>query len=154
MQSYQKACGEVIERHGGHISQYHGDGMEVYFGWPAAREDSAESAVRAGLEVVDAVTSIGGLERLSVRVGICTGIVVISETGYGDPSIPSAAVGDTPYIAARLQTFARSNSVVIAESTDRLVRARFEREGIGAAEFERHRGTGIRVSSEARPRGL
>lgn len=131
MQSYQKACREVVERYEGHVSQYHGDGVEIYFGWPAAHEDSAERAVRAGLEVVEAVRAIAGPERLSVRVGISTGIVVISETGFGDPSIPSSAVGDTPYVAARLQALAPTNSVIIAEATDRLVSPRFDREDLG-----------------------
>src|SRR5258706_414597 len=80
-----------------------------------AHEDDAERAVRAGLAVIEAVTAIAGPQPLSVRVGISTGIVVISETGSGDPSIPSSAVGDTPHIAARLQAIAAPNSVVIAE---------------------------------------
>src|SRR5262249_9673951 len=80
MQAYQKACGEVIQRYDGHISQYRGDGIEVYFGWPAAHEDAAERAVRAGLEVVEAVKALPSATPLSVRVGISTGIVV---TGLG-----------------------------------------------------------------------
>ena len=71
----------VIARYEGHVSQYRGDGIEVYFGWPAAQEDAAERAVRAGLEIVEAVKAVAESEALSVRVGISTGIVVISETG-------------------------------------------------------------------------
>ena len=131
MHAYQSACGAVIERYGGHVSQYHGDGLEVYFGYPLAHEDDAERAVRAGLAVIEAVTAIAGPPRLSVRVGISTGIVVISETGAGDPSIPSSAIGDTPHIAARLQTIAAPNSVVIAEVTKRLISVRIDQEELG-----------------------
>jgi class 3 adenylate cyclase len=131
MEAYQRACGAVIERYEGHVSQYRGDGIEAYFGWPAAQEDAAERAVRAGLEIVEAVKAIESAESLSVRVGISTGIVVIGETGFGDPSTPSGAVGDTPYVAARLQTLATPSSVVIAEATSRLVSAWFDQEELG-----------------------
>jgi class 3 adenylate cyclase/tetratricopeptide (TPR) repeat protein len=131
MHAYQRACGAVVERYGGHVSQYHGDGLEVYFGYPVAHEDDAERAVRAGLAVIEAVTAIAGPRPLSVRVGISTGIVVISETGSGDPSIPSSAIGDTPHIAARLQAIAAPNSVVIAEVTRRLISVRFDQEELG-----------------------
>ena len=131
MHAYQSACQAVIERYEGHISQYHGDGIEVYFGWPAASEDSAERAVRAGLDVVEAVKTITSPERLSVRVGISTGMVVISETGHGDPSIPSSAIGDATYVAARLQALATANSVIVADATNRLISAQFDREELG-----------------------
>ena len=131
MQAYQRACGTVIVRYAGHVAQYRGDGIEVYFGWPAAHEDAAERAVRAGLEIVEAVKAVESPESLSVRVGISTGIVVISETGHGDPSTPSGAVGDTPHIAARLQALAAPGLVVIAEATSRLISARFDQEALG-----------------------
>ena len=131
MQAYQRACRAVIHRYEGHVAQYLGDGIMVYFGWPAAHEDAAERAVRAGLEVVAAVRAIEGPETLSARVGISTGIVVIGESGSGDPSMPSGAVGDTPHVAARLQTLAEPDSVVIAEATSRLISAWFEQEALG-----------------------
>ena len=131
MEAYQKACGAVIERHDGHISQYRGDGIEVYFGWPAAQEDAAERAVRAGLEVVEAVTTLSASEPLSVRIGISTGMVVIGESGFGDPSTPSAAVGGTPHVASRLQSVGPRNSAVISESTSRLLAGRFALEDLG-----------------------
>lgn len=136
MEAYQRASGAVIERYEGHISQYRGDGIEAYFGWPAAQEDAAERAVRAGLEIVTAVKAVESPASLSVRVGISTGIVVIGESGAGDPSTPSGAVGDTPYVAARLQAIAAPDSVVIAEATHRLVAAWFEHEVLGPQDLK------------------
>ena len=131
MQAYQSACAKSIQKYGGHIAQYLGDGVMTYFGWPIAYEDAAERAVRAGLETIDAVRMLQGPEPLSVRVGISTGIVVVAESISGDPSIPSGAIGETPHIAARLQTLAQPNSVLIADSTSRLVSERFLQESLG-----------------------
>jgi len=131
MQSFQRACGAIIERHEGHVSQYRGDAIEAYFGWPAAYEDASERAVRAGLEVIEATKAIAGPEPLQVRVGISTGMVMVSESGLGDPSKPSGAVGEALHVAARLQALAVPNSVVIAEATSRLISARFDREDLG-----------------------
>jgi len=132
MEAYQGACGATIERYDGHISQYRGDGIEVYFGWPVAQEDAAERAVRAGLDVIEAVTALSRTEPLLVRVGINTGLVVVGESGFGDPSIPSGAVGETLHVAARLQSLAVPNSVVIGETTSRLVFRHFVLEDLGA----------------------
>lgn len=134
MQTYQKACRTVIERFHGHVAQYLGDGVMAYFGWPAAREDAAESAVRAGLEVIEAVKALATPEPSSVRVGISTGVVVISETG--DPSNPFGAVGETPNMAAHLQALAAPNSVVIAEATSRLTWGRFDQEAMGPQQLK------------------
>ncbi len=132
MQAYQAACAAVIARYEGHVSQYRGDAIEAYFGWPAAQEDAAERAVRAGLEIVAEVNRVRSQEPLAVRVGISTGIVVIGATGRdGDPSAPSGAVGDTPHIAARLEALADPNCVLIAEATSRLISARFDQEALG-----------------------
>jgi len=137
MEAFQKSCGAVIERHGGHISQYRGDAIEVYFGWPIAEEDAAERAVRAALEVIGAVKDIPAPQPLATRVGICTGIVVVSEAGAdGDPGKPSAAVGETLHVAARLQSLAPPNGIVIAEITSRLISARFEREDLGPQQLK------------------
>jgi len=128
LESYQKACGKVIERFEGHIAQYRGDGVEVMFGWPIAQEDAAERAVRAGLQVIEAVKAIAGPEPLSVRVGISTGVVV---TGLGDPLSPSGAVGEAFHIAARLQSVATPDTVIISNTTSRLVSVRFDQEDLG-----------------------
>ena len=131
MEAYQKVCGVIIKRYDGHVSQYRGDGIEAYFGWPSAREDAAERAVRVGLEIIAAVNAISVASPLSVRIGISTGIVVVGDTGSGDPSVPSSAVGDTPHIAARLQSLASPDSIIISEATSRLVAGRFDQESLG-----------------------
>jgi class 3 adenylate cyclase/predicted ATPase len=132
MRSYQQCCGAVIDKYDGHVAQYLGDGLMVYFGWPRAHEDDAERAVRAGLEVVEAVKLVDGVsEPLQVRVGIATGPVVVGETGAGDASVPSAAVGETPNLAARMQGLAKPGEVIIAPTTYRLVSGVFEYEERG-----------------------
>ena len=133
MQAFQQSCGEVVQRHGGHISQYRGDALEVYFNWPVAHEDAAERAVRAALEVIEAVKAIPARETLSTRIGICSGVVVVSQKGAdGDPAQPSGAVGETLHLASRMQTLALPDGVVISESTNRLISGRFDKEDLGA----------------------
>jgi class 3 adenylate cyclase len=144
MGDYQKACGSIIKRYQGHVSQYRGDGIEAYFGWPSAHEDAAERAVRAGLEIVEAVKGVASPEPLSVRVGISTGLVV---TGFDERSKPLGVVGETRHVAAHLQTIAKPNSVIIAEGTSRLVSARFEQQ-----ELEPMNLTGVAEPGSARPR--
>jgi len=130
--AYQKVAGAVVERYEGHIAQYLGDGLMVYFGWPKAHEDDAQRAVTAGLEIVAAVQGIEAPLPLSVRVGISTGPVVVGETGAGDASVPKAAVGETPNVAARVQGLAEPNTVAIGEATRRLIGGTFELEDLGA----------------------
>jgi class 3 adenylate cyclase/tetratricopeptide (TPR) repeat protein len=132
MQSYQRTCGEVIARYGGHVAQYLGDGLMVYFGWPQAYEDGAVRAIRAGLEVTEAVAHLTASTPISARVGIHTGLVVIGETGRGDASIPKAAVGETPNIAARVQGLAEPGGVVVSERTAALASGLFDYADLGA----------------------
>ena len=132
MQRYQRACGEVIAGYEGHVAQYLGDGLMVYFGWPRAHEDDAVRAIRAGLEVTQAVAKLTASPPISARVGIHTGVVVVGETGHGDASVPKAAVGDTPNIAARLQALAEPSSVVIGERTRALAGGLFNYIDLGA----------------------
>ena len=127
MQAYQQAAGTVIERYGGHVAQYLGDGLMTYFGWPQAHEDDAERAVRASLDIVEAVNGMD----LQVRIGIATGPVVVGETGAGDASVPKLAVGETPNLAARLQGLAGADEIVIGPSTRRLLGGTFELADMG-----------------------
>ena len=110
-------CGDR-ERFGGFVAKYMGDGVLVYFGYPQAHEDDAERAVRAGLELVAAVSDLKTHAALQTRVGIATGLVVVGDLIGSGASQEQAIVGETPNLAARLQGVAEPNSVVIAESTE------------------------------------
>jgi class 3 adenylate cyclase/predicted ATPase len=138
MRAYQEACAGAVARYDGHVAKYLGDGVLVYFGYPRAHEDAAERAVRAGLGIVDAVGSLEprpGL-RLETRVGIATGLVVAGDVIGQGVSEESAVSGETPNLAARLQTLARPNSVVVSKSTRRLIAGLFEFEDLGDHELK------------------
>ena len=132
MQAYQRACRGVIEKYDGHVAQYLGDGLMVYFGWPNAHEDDAVRAIRAGLEVAETVSRLPASTPIRARVGIHTGVVVVGETGRGDASIPKAAVGDTPNVAARLQALAEPSGVVVSERTRGLAGGLFDYADLGS----------------------
>ncbi len=128
--AYQAACGQVIARYEGHIAQYLGDGVLVYFGYPAAHDEDAVRAVRSGLEVVAAVGQLEFTPPLQVRIGIHTGPVVVGEIGTGART-ERLALGETPNIAARVQGQAEPNTVVISQATYRLVQGFFRCEALG-----------------------
>ena len=113
-----------------------GDGVLVYFGYPQAHEDDAERAVRAGLELVAAVSDLKTHAALQTRVGIATGLVVVGDLIGSGASQEQAIVGETPNLAARLQGIAEPNSVVIAESTRKLVGNLFELKDLGAQDLK------------------
>src|SRR5262245_7859908 len=116
---YQKAATAAVTRFGGHVARKLGDGLLVYFGWPDAREDDPERAVRAGLAILHAMEPVnarlatGDGTRLAVRIGMHTGPVVIADD--------SEIFGETPNIAARVQAAAEPDTVVITAATQRLV---------------------------------
>ena len=122
VRAYQETCAKVIARYEGHIAQYLGDGLLVYFGYPQAHEDDAQRAVRAGLGMVEAVGQLNtrlAQERgvpLAVRLGCHTGLVVVGDVG-GGPRQEQLALGETPNVAARLQGIAAPNTVVISAAT-------------------------------------
>ena len=134
--AYQKCVADTVGRFGGFVAQYMGDGVLIYFGYPQAHEDDAEQAVRAGLELVAAVGDLKTHAALQTRVGIATGMVVVGDLiGWG-ASQQQSIVGETPNLAARLQGIAEPNSVVIAESTRRLLGNLFELEDLGANDLK------------------
>ena len=139
--AYQKCVAETVRRFGGFVAKYMGDGVLVYFGYPQAHEDDAAQAVRAGLELIGAVSSLKHDAPLQTRVGIATGLVVVGDLiGSGDAQ-ERGIVGETPNLAARLQAVAEANAVVIAESTRRLVGNLFELEDLGAKDLKGIAGT-------------
>ena len=134
--SYQKCVAETVGRFGGFVAKYMGDGVLIYFGYPQAHEDDAERAVRAALELVAAVSGLKTHATLQTRVGIATGLVVVGDLIGSGASQEQAIVGETPNLAARLQGVAEPNSVVIAESTRKLVGNLFELDDLGAKDLK------------------
>jgi class 3 adenylate cyclase len=133
IRAYQECCAEVIRRWDGHVAKYLGDGVLAYFGWPQAHEDAAERAVRAGLELTDAIAKLGTPAgyTLAARIGIATGLVMVGELIGEGVAREQAVVGETPNLAARLQALAAPGSVVISQATRRLVGGLFELADLG-----------------------
>jgi class 3 adenylate cyclase len=129
--AYQKGVAEVVQRFRGFVAKYMGDGVLVYFGYPQAHEDDAERAVRAGLELIHAVSGFKSSSPLQTRVGIATGLVVVGDLIGSGAAQEQTVVGETPNLAARLQGLAEPNTVVIAESTRKLIGNLFEFEDLG-----------------------
>ena len=135
--AYQTTCVEMIQRFDGYVAQYLGDGLLVYFGYPQAHEDDAQRAVRAGLGILDAMGTLNTrLERakgmrLAVRIGIHTGQVVVGTMGSGGRH-EQLALGETPNLAARLQSLAAPDTVAISEATHRLVQGYFRCDDLGS----------------------
>src|SRR3984893_11753657 len=134
--AYQKCVTDTVGRFGGFVAKFMGDGVLIYFGYPQAHEDDAERAVRAGLELVAAVSDLKTHATLQTRVGIATGLVVVGDLIGSGASQEQAIVGETPNLAARLQGLAEPNSVVIAESTRKLVGNLFELADLGAKDLK------------------
>ena len=131
--AYQKSVAETVRRFGGFVAKYMGDGVLIYFGFPEAHEDDAERAVRAGLELVTAVSDLKTHAALQTRVGIATGLVVVGDLIGSGASQEQAIVGETPNLAARLQGIAGPDMVVIAEDTRKLLGNLFELRAPAAA---------------------
>src|SRR5215469_10699398 len=134
--AYQKCVAETVQRFGGFVARYMGDGALIYFGYPAAHEDDAERAVRAGLALIDAVAALPAPEPLQVRIGVATGIVVVGDLLGSGEAQEHDIVGETPNLVARLQGIAEPNSVVIAEATCRLLGNLFELRDLGTRELK------------------
>ena len=139
---FHQACVSAIEAHEGHIAQYSGDGLLVYFGYPQAHEDDAVRAVLAGLAVISNLRHANDrLEaenhlRLRVRIGVETGLVVAGEVGAGASRDRQAIVGEAPIVAARLQALAPPDAVVVGPVTERLLQGAFWLENLGRRELK------------------
>ena len=134
--AYQKCVAATVGHFGGFVAKYMGDGVLVYFGYPQAHENDAEQAVRAGLELIAAVTGLKTRAALQTRIGIATGLVVVGDLIGSGAAQEQAIVGETPNLAARLQALAEPNMVVIAEGTRRLLGNLFELEDLGARDLK------------------
>jgi class 3 adenylate cyclase len=129
--AYHRAVAETVGRFDGFVAKYMGDGVLIYFGYPRAHEDDAERAVRAGLEVIEAVGRLPAREDLRVRLGIATGLAVVGDLIGEGAAQERGVVGETPNLAARLQALAMPNTLVIAEATRRQIGGLFELADLG-----------------------
>jgi class 3 adenylate cyclase/predicted ATPase len=137
IRGYQSSVATIVERFGGFIARYVGDGVLIYFGWPKAQEADAERAVRAALAIVGAIGRAPILgEQLQVRIGIATGLVVVGEPIGAGEARQQTAIGETPNRAARLQALAESNGVVIDGGTHQQLGRLFECRYLGAVEIK------------------
>jgi class 3 adenylate cyclase len=133
--AYHRAAAEAITRYGGHVAQYLGDGVMAYFGWPEAHENDAERAARAGLAILEAVSKLNQRStdsKIAVRVGIDSGTVVVGAGAGKDADV----FGETPNIAARVQTAAAPDTVLITGATHRLLSGLFLAEERGAQQLK------------------
>jgi class 3 adenylate cyclase len=166
IRAYQGCCAGVVERWGGHVAKYMGDGVLAYFGWPQAHEDDAEGAVRGGLDLVKAVSALDALgsafgggregrEPLAARIGIATGMVVVGDLIGAGAAQEQTVVGETPNLAARLQAFAEPGSVVISQATRRLLGGLFELADLGPQHLKGFAESvrAFRVEGEGRAEG-
>jgi class 3 adenylate cyclase/predicted ATPase len=138
IRAFQGVVATAITRFDGHVARWTGDGATVYFGYPRAHEDDAERAARASIALVDAVSELRcerGVE-LRVRIGISTGLVIVGELVGEGEARERGVVGDTPNLAARLQALAEPDTVVVSESTRRLLGRAFELKALGSRELK------------------
>ena len=134
LSAYHEACARTVTEFGGFVAKYMGDGVLAYFGYPQAHEDDAVRAVRAGLALTEAVARVpvlSGVDPLRARVGIATGLVVVGDLVGAGSSQERSVVGETPNLAARLQSLAPPGAVVIAPATKRLLGNEFNLSDLG-----------------------
>ena len=131
--AYRRCVADIVGRYDGHVAQFFGEGILVYFGYPRAHEDDPERALRVGLEAIARVAALDlGATRLQARVAIATGLVVVGHSMDSGSAPKSGIVGGTPDLAVRLIDVAEAGSVIVAESTRRLVGDLFELADLGA----------------------
>jgi class 3 adenylate cyclase/tetratricopeptide (TPR) repeat protein len=149
VRTYHQTCADVMQRFDGYLAQYRGDGVLVYFGYPVAHEDAAQRAVHAGLGLLEALEplrmrlALPPEDRVAVRLGAHTGIVVVGDVGAGARQEP-LALGETPELSARLQALAAPNTLVISAATYQLVAGYFTCEALGEQPL-RGRAQSLRV---------
>src|SRR5262245_23448500 len=136
--AYHAACARITLNYDGFLAEFRGDGILAYFGYPLAHEDDAERTVRAALDIIAAVARLEtrAAEPLAVRIGIATGVVVIGDLSRDGALREHAVVGETPNLAARLQTLAEPGTIVVAASTRRLIGDLFRLRDLGRHEVK------------------
>ena len=133
--AYQKCVAETVQRFGGFVAKYMGDGVLVYFGYPQAHEDDAERAVRAGLELIEAVGALKSAVSLQTRVGIATGLVVVGDLIGSGEAQERGIVGETPNLGCAAARRSLTPTVVIAASTRQQIGDLFDLEDLGPKEL-------------------
>ncbi len=136
--AFQRTVTRTMNEFGGFVARYMGDGALIYFGYPQAHEDDAEQAVHAALRTVDAVAAVElpGGRRMQAHIGIATGLVVVGDiAGVGGP-LGLDVAGATPNLAARIEELAPAGTVLVAETTHRLVRGSFEWRDLGEVKLK------------------
>lgn len=142
LRDYQAVCSAAINRYDGYLAKYLGDGILAYFGYPTAHEDDAQRAVHSGMAIIEEVGALGAKYRrttggdLDVRVGIHTGLVVVGDMDRGDALESNAIVGQTPNMAARIQSLADHNALLVSGDTYRLIQGFFECRDLGHNELK------------------
>src|SRR6266567_2650111 len=133
LREFQRCCSDAIRRYDGHIARFMGDGVLAYFGFPTAHEDNAERAVKAALEMVESVSALAIpiAEKLEVRIGIASGLVVVGDLIGEGSAREFALVGDAPNVAARLEALAEPNQILVAPRTRHLLGGLFEFADLG-----------------------
>jgi class 3 adenylate cyclase/tetratricopeptide (TPR) repeat protein len=133
LREYRSVCVEATKRFDGHIAQYLGDGVMVYFGYPLAHEDDAGRAVRAGLEIQRVLAERPDASRIEARIGIHTGLVVVDPSGSGEETL---AMGPATNVASRIEGAAKPGTVIVSDATLSLCRGAFVTTDMGAVELK------------------
>src|SRR5262245_55196533 len=136
--AYHAACARITRTYDGFLAEFRGDGILACFGYPCAHEDDAARTVRAGVDLIAAVAEIGtrAAEPRAVSIGSATGLVEIGDRSREGALREHAVVGDTPHLAARLQTLAEPGTIVVAASTRRLLGDLFHLRDLGLHEVK------------------
>jgi len=133
---YRRCITETVAGFDGFVARHHGDGAVVYFGYPHAHEDDAERAVQASLAIVQAVAALPTKEKLSARIGVATGVALVGDMSDSAISEEHGILGDTPNLAARLQSLAQPGAVVISGRTKTIAGPQFEYLDLGKVEIK------------------
>ena len=133
---YRRCITETVGCFDGFVARHHGDGAVVYFGYPHAHEDDAERAVQASLALVQAVAALPTKEKLSARVGVATGVALVGDMSDSAISEEHGILGDTPNLAARLQSLAQPGGVIISDRTKTIAGPQFEYLDLGKVEIK------------------